>query len=482
MATVQQIAQAIRTDHPELANIKDDQKLVDAVLQDYPELKQQFGNITPAQPQAPGYLAQTMANAGKELPGMIQGVAAQFPGGALVNDIATGQKVGATGMGQLKGIGNMAKNAGQILLGLSQYAPNAIGIGTPKQLQPYQKQASDFSDKYTTKLPETFKKNPIQTTANIASVALPMIGMAGKGVAALRGVGPGVGAEGAATKALAPKVFEDAGATGASKAASAGTIGSSVDRMIGTFKEFFKKIPTVLSTGKSVDFAKKIQSQAYEAKAAVGDEFENGIKTLAEAHPAQTVDMSETINQLQSELEANPNLIPKVKSLWNKAPVLKELAKNPDMPLTLRQAQDLKNAISERITPGKYKGRIQYKPDDIPVLDIKDNINKAILQSFPDMGDIYTKYGKGINNYNELRKVLNNDNILQNIDKDWTNPLKQQRMREMLSPDLINEMGGYRAAAKFIKALKYAAPGALGAGVAYEAGKKIGALGSNVGS
>ena len=31
MATVQQIAQAIRTDHPELASIKDDQKLVDTI-------------------------------------------------------------------------------------------------------------------------------------------------------------------------------------------------------------------------------------------------------------------------------------------------------------------------------------------------------------------------------------------------------------------------------------------------------------------
>jgi hypothetical protein len=265
-----------------------------------------------------------------------------------------------------------------------------------------------------------------------------------------------------------------------------------VDKLVGATSEFIKKIPIAAVTKKGADFAEYVRNGFRAVKTAAGKEFEQGMEELTKANPTKMVDLGDTIKILQEEIANEP----KVKTLVNRIPELKKMMGTVEdyvggaditrkvfpqsTEVTLEQAQKLKNLVSQRISPAKYKGRISFKTEELPILDIKDNINKSILSTFPEMADVHAKYGEVINKYNELRGLIRKGSLLSNIEKNWNDPEIKNMVNQLLSPKMVQEMGGYRAAAKLLNLLKtgagYAAVGGPAAAITYGAAKKVGLI------
>ena len=194
-----------------------------------------------------------------------------------------------------------------------------------------------------------------------------------------------------------------------------------------------------------------------EASANFGDQLDQ----LANANPTKRVSIRNSIDLINEDILLDP----KVRTAANRVPEIKAMLQNPKLAdnITLRESQNIINRLTSRVSKTKLQGN-NVRPDDIPLLDLIDDIRMDQLDAFPQMQGVRQQYAQVIGRYNEVRNKIKVGRLLGNIERNFGDAEIQKVVKELLPEDVISEMGGFRTAIKFLKF----APWVVGAGIAKE--------------
>jgi len=143
---------------------------------------------------------------------------------------------------------------------------------------------------------------------------------------------------------------------------------------------------------------------------AVKSNFRNAINQLVEKYPDKSVSFTGVMARIGNMFEKiDDTLIPQLKTALARSP---KLAKAVDDPmsvdkLTLREAQDLKNAITSTtnvVTNRATKGKAT--PNDTVLFELLDEIDDKITQAFPQMSEVRKAYSEGKKAYEMARPLV----------------------------------------------------------------------------
>ena len=215
-----------------------------------------------------------------------------------------------------------------------------------------------------------------------------------------------------------------------------------------------------------IDFAKKVRTNLFQTKRGVGDVFEEGIKTLSEANPTKTIDLSDQIYQVKgaiADVENNPGLASEVNSVIRriknpqKASFVQTLIDDPENArnLTLAQVQDIKNTIQQapsiatKLKQGKFA---DWKAGDLELLDLVDEIKLAQSELFPEeMALIRKPYAEYMSAYREVKNYFKPKVLLDRMRTGFGNEEIEQMVKVVLPKDIYKQIKGFRKTGKTIK-------------------------------
>jgi hypothetical protein len=233
---------------------------------------------------------------------------------------------------------------------------------------------------------------------------------------------------------LAPKRRAFQAAVGAGIGAATG-LTANIARNLRNIKD-----PTRLSD--------KMRDTVIQVKRKASEKFGKAIDFLTEKYPKRTINLKDQIDIMIEEAKGQP----KLKSMIRRIPKLKEMVENPELSkkLTLRESQDILNALKSKVSPAKLAGR-NITPDDLPVLDFIDDVRYQQLDIFPEMQQARTDYANVLQKYNVIKKDLKVGSLINAMETRWRDPEIKKRIKQLLPADIIREMGGYRQTVRFIK-------------------------------
>lgn len=224
---------------------------------------------------------------------------------------------------------------------------------------------------------------------------------------------------------------------------------------------------------KSAQFAEKIRSNLFIAKKSFGDTFEKQLDDLIVKNPSKVVDLSQPFNKLKELSANNSRLVSDLKTGMKKAGVDADLIdgfiKNPESAsqMTLNQARQIKQAVSKipSIQSNLKKGKFaNFSDTDIDLVDFADEVKQQQLSAFPELADINRAYSSNLEKYNLVKDKFKVGRLLDNIEKNFGDGEVRKIIKELLPKEVVAEMGGYRGAAKFLRAAGWvAATGVTGA-------------------
>lgn len=220
-------------------------------------------------------------------------------------------------------------------------------------------------------------------------------------------------------------------------------------------------------------YLQRVRQSFLDTKTQAGKDFGNTIDTLTQKYPDRKVDLSGMIGELQQDMANEPKLA----SAVNKIPKLQEMLSksgtgqygvygNPQT-MNLVEAQDLKNAISSKLSQSKLSGS-GVRPEDIPLFDALHNVNHGMLEAFPEseipeLAHAKKNYGQVQNDYKMIKNKIKSGSLAGNIqDKFGGDPEIQEAVKRLIGKsDAFEEMPGYRRAKEIPEVLKKSVGGGL---------------------
>jgi len=214
-----------------------------------------------------------------------------------------------------------------------------------------------------------------------------------------------------------------------------------------------------------VQFSKTVRKTFFDVKRKVGDEFEKGITTLSKANPEKRIDLSAEVQYLKDAIDDtvnNPGLGSQVKSTIRsirnpeKAKVIQGMIENPmnAKDLTLAQAQEIKNmiqqapAIATKLKQGKFA---DWKPGDLELLDLIDDIKLAQSEVFPEMAQVRKPYAEFMNNYKNVKNMFKPGALLNKMRSGFGDEEIQSMVKAILPQDTLKAIRGFRRTGKALK-------------------------------
>jgi len=160
---------------------------------------------------------------------------------------------------------------------------------------------------------------------------------------------------------------------------------------------------------REIFFNKALQAVNIGRKALTRN-WARSVNQLMEKNPNVTVDMSRVVMRLKDQLKMmDETLIPQLKTAVKRSPSLAKAVEDPSlaMNLTLREAQELKNAVTSTtnaITARSIKGKTT--PNERLVFDLLDEFDDAIISKFPEMVKVKQVYSQGKHDFNLARPLV----------------------------------------------------------------------------
>lgn len=238
-------------------------------------------------------------------------------------------------------------------------------------------------------------------------------------------------------------------------------------------------------------FAKEVRSNLFTKKKQIGDAFEEGVKSLSEANPGKTIDLSaqmQYIKNASDDVVNNPGLKSEISSIVRrvknpeKAALLDDFIKNPEKAsnLTLQQAQDIKTTIQQapsiatKLKQGKFA---DWKASDLELLDLVDEIKLAQSELFPEMAQVREPYANYMAAYREVKNYFKPKSLLDRMKTGFGNEEIEQMVKVALPENTYKQIKGFRGLSKTKEAVKKGiVGGAVTGGVLYglqQTGRKI---------
>lgn len=236
---------------------------------------------------------------------------------------------------------------------------------------------------------------------------------------------------------------------------------------------------------KAEKFAQGVRKSLFQEKQEVGKTFETQLNNLIESNPSKVVNIEDAVLQLREASKSNSRIISDIASGAKRAglrqegkSLLERLIESPESAkeLTLNQTRDIKKIISEvpSIKQAFKKGKFgQFSETDIDLLDFTDGVKQKQLSAFPEMQEINSTYSNWINKYNLVKDKFKVGKLLDNIEKNFGDKEVQGIVKQLLPKEVIDEMGGYRSATKFLNLVKWISIVGAGGVVAGGVGRKV---------
>jgi hypothetical protein len=241
---------------------------------------------------------------------------------------------------------------------------------------------------------------------------------------------------------------------------------------------FLKAIPKTFSRTKQIELWNNAKRSMFQSRGKMIDEYGKALEEATIKNPNAKINMKPVIEDLKTEDMAGI-LDPKVKLALNSSPKLKKLWENYGNPevsenINAKEAQDMLNEISSRFPESKLAGKSDYRSADMSLKNLKNEIRAAQIEAYPDMIPVRKEYGDFMQAYKGMKGEFLSKHFFDNIDKNFNNPIVRTYIDKVLPKEAINDLGGYRQAAKALRWTKRAAGvAALGAAgkLGYEAYK-----------
>lgn len=185
------------------------------------------------------------------------------------------------------------------------------------------------------------------------------------------------------------------------------------------------------------------------------------LKDAVAKKPDQMVDLTEVVDDIKFRRD-NRTLEPQLARAINQIPELRNLF-HKNRPITAVEADSILSKLQQI---GKGKNILKR-----PIRELHSSVMDKTLESFGELGEAKQEYGRFMDNYRAAKNELLVKDVLGNIEKGYSNPKIEQQINEILPPQAIKELGGYRSAARALKVLMWVgglAVGGTAAGGAYK--------------
>ena len=240
------------------------------------------------------------------------------------------------------------------------------------------------------------------------------------------------------------------------------TVTKTVQAPINFVKNVTRNIKNVKNP---VRFSQTVRKTFFDVKRQVGDEFEKGIAMLSKAHPEKKIDLSAEVQYLKDAIDDtvnNPGLGSQIKSTIRsirnpeKAKIIQGMIENPmnAQDLTLVQAQEIKNmiqqapAIATKLKQGKFA---DWKPGDLELLDLIDDIKLAQSEVFPEMAQVRQPYAEFMTNYKNVKNMFKPGRLIEKMKTGFGDEEIQAMVKAILPQDTMKAIKGFRRTIKGLK-------------------------------
>jgi len=226
--------------------------------------------------------------------------------------------------------------------------------------------------------------------------------------------------------------------------------------------------------------AGRVRESFTAARESLGKQFGEQLDQLVKKFPDRHVSLIEPIQKIKLALK-RPDLFPQLRKDVHQAirqqnrPILMRLLKYPHeaADLTLREAQDVKNALTavKRLRSKSGRFAADFEQGDFDLLDLINDTRQAMLEAFPDeLPQVNAQFARGIQAFHTLRNRFKVGSLVGNIERNFGDPEVRALIQEFLPPgaqqdiQLLGKALRLRSQASSAKgmALRYGGYGLLG--------------------
>jgi hypothetical protein len=139
-----------------------------------------------------------------------------------------------------------------------------------------------------------------------------------------------------------------------------------------------------------------------------------------------------------------------LKSIFNRHPLLKKALSNPEAldDISLQESQELINFLNTKIPK-------TIKANNIEVINLTSDIRAAQLEAFPQMASVRDAYHKGIEPLKNLKTHFKFNRVIKAIESDFGGEEGMKALKQIFTPDVIKQIGGFKKARQIIKGSKH---------------------------
>lgn len=169
-------------------------------------------------------------------------------------------------------------------------------------------------------------------------------------------------------------------------------------------------LPKLLPERARAKFFEKSLQAVEVGKKTLSKNWNRAVTKLAESNPEARINLSGTMEQILSKVKGyDETIIPQIKTALARNPKLASLVDDPAsaINLTLKEAQEVKNAITSTTKPiinRATKG--MTTPAERGVFEVIDSIDDKIVDKFPQMINVKLAYKQGKKAYEMARPLL----------------------------------------------------------------------------
>ncbi len=212
---------------------------------------------------------------------------------------------------------------------------------------------------------------------------------------------------------------------------------------------------TVKNVTNPTGLAQRFRNTMFGIKRQASEKFGEQLDDLVKINPNKTISLSSIIENLKTEAIDNP----KLRSLINRIPDLKQAISNPEV--NVKEAQNIINGIRGTLPQIKLRG-FNVRPQDISIFDLVDDIRTAQMDAFPEMANIRSEYGNILNKYNLVKNQLKVGATEKALAKKFGSKEVWGEMKQILPPAIRKEISKYATGTSVGKVIKRFLPWIVG--------------------
>jgi hypothetical protein len=187
--------------------------------------------------------------------------------------------------------------------------------------------------------------------------------------------------------------------------------------------------------------------------------WRNTVRKIEQSSPDKTMSLQKSTDLLfKKGIVKTKKILSVLKRSETLQQSVDQLFENPELAnkMTLRQSQDLINAIESNISQAKLAGR-GVRPSDVNLLKLVKELKRGQSKIWPEMRTLRKEYGNIVGPFRKLKNQTTFARFLNNMKNQksiWNDKEAQQFIKANLSKQLIDDIGGIVKINQLLKALK----------------------------